>query len=262
MKEKKKIPQVAVIVADDPEQLQTRINQELMIHPDYTSIDVTENRAVIQYLVTVQELDPVESLPCPDELAPVDHRINLADNGTERNIVHIEITLPVPADRYCCECENYNWGIGCQYRDGHVRILDEACEMFNLRIGFDDFLTPIEQDPARQKKRQEQRKAAIKFYSELRSVVETDIYKRKLYFLESPDTGSLANKPLLPEEIALIEYGSREALTEDQIIEVAKNHHAWEVCTLEDAVFIDEDTMTWEFSECIYEREQNTGEEA
>lgn len=36
--------------------------------------------------------------------------------------------------RRCCECINYEWGKGCPYREGHVRIMDVACEMFNITI--------------------------------------------------------------------------------------------------------------------------------
>lgn len=37
--------------------------------------------------------------------------------------------------RHCCECDNYDWGKGCPYREGHVRIMDDACAMFNINIG-------------------------------------------------------------------------------------------------------------------------------
>lgn len=34
--------------------------------------------------------------------------------------------------RYCCECENYDWGRGCPYREGHIKLMDHSCEYFNI----------------------------------------------------------------------------------------------------------------------------------
>lgn len=34
--------------------------------------------------------------------------------------------------RRCCECDNYEWGRGCPYKKGHVRVMDIACDMFNI----------------------------------------------------------------------------------------------------------------------------------
>lgn len=36
------------------------------------------------------------------------------------------------AKRYCCECDNYNWGKGCPYSEGHVRLMDNACGHFTV----------------------------------------------------------------------------------------------------------------------------------
>lgn len=36
---------------------------------------------------------------------------------------------------YCADCDNYDWGKGCPYREGRVDRLDLACEMFNVKVG-------------------------------------------------------------------------------------------------------------------------------
>lgn len=32
--------------------------------------------------------------------------------------------------RYCCECDIYRWGRGCDFREGHVTLKMPACEHF------------------------------------------------------------------------------------------------------------------------------------
>ena len=36
------------------------------------------------------------------------------------------------SDRYCCECDNYEWGRGCPYREGHVTVTMPACSHFTI----------------------------------------------------------------------------------------------------------------------------------
>lgn len=48
--------------------------------------------------------------------------------------VTIRIKVADIEDRRCCECDNYDWGKGCPYRDGHIRQMDSACKMFNIII--------------------------------------------------------------------------------------------------------------------------------
>lgn len=134
----KQIPQISIITADDPELLQDKINQELLIHPDYIDIDVRSDSAIVRYYitVTVQEPDPIDSLPAEGENAVIDHRIDLTEEDSE-NVegICIQLLLPVPEKRYCCECNNYNWGIGCPYRSGAIRPMDPACSLLNIHIG-------------------------------------------------------------------------------------------------------------------------------
>ena len=134
----KQIPQISIITADDPEQLQDKINEELLIHPDYIGIDVRSDSAIIRYYVTVtvQEPDPIGLLPAEGEHSVIDHRIDLTEENSE-NVegICVQLLLPVPERRYCCECDNYNWGIGCPYRSGAIRPMDPACSLFNIHIG-------------------------------------------------------------------------------------------------------------------------------
>ena len=48
--------------------------------------------------------------------------------------VRISLHVGANKDRRCCECSNLEWGKGCPYRDGHVRQMDPACNMFNVTI--------------------------------------------------------------------------------------------------------------------------------
>ena len=36
------------------------------------------------------------------------------------------------SDRHCCECDNYDWGRGCPFRDGHVTLMMPACAHFTI----------------------------------------------------------------------------------------------------------------------------------
>lgn len=36
--------------------------------------------------------------------------------------------------RYCCECDIYDWGKGCPFREGHVTLKMQACEHFTINL--------------------------------------------------------------------------------------------------------------------------------
>ena len=143
------IPQIEIITGEDTSQLQSRINAALMMHPDCTDIDIRKDTAIIRYniTVTVQEPDPVESLPEEGDPAIIDHRIDLTEEDSE-NIedICVQLLLPVPEGRHCCECANYTWGTGCQYRTGPIRPMDPACPMFGIHVGR---YSDLEPDPVR-----------------------------------------------------------------------------------------------------------------
>ena len=52
------------------------------------------------------------------------------------NEIPAEEPEPEPwRERKCCECDNYEWGSGCPYRNGHVTIMMPACEHFYIEYG-------------------------------------------------------------------------------------------------------------------------------
>ena len=54
------------------------------------------------------------------------------DEYPDKETVEIRLTISVPHDRHCCECDNYTWRNGCPYRDGKVKMMDRACPLFNV----------------------------------------------------------------------------------------------------------------------------------
>ena len=135
----KLIPQLAIITAEDPEQLQDKINAELLAHPHYIDLQIDDSRAILQYNIEIQPPKAINLLTGPDQDAHIDYSLILTpENATDIQRVILELVLPDHGpDRYCCECENYRWGNGCPYRDGHIRLMDSACTMFNLHVGYD-----------------------------------------------------------------------------------------------------------------------------
>lgn len=86
-------------------------------------------------------LDAIIFYDIPDEPEPVQARgfcdadYDIEVDGVEAaNVVRINLAVGDNSDRHCCECDNYNWGHGCPYRDRHVQIMDRACPMFNVTI--------------------------------------------------------------------------------------------------------------------------------
>ena len=139
MKEQLKIPQIEIVTASDPAELQEQINAVLLKHPDVTDINVEADRALIRYVVTI---DP----PTPPQIetgAPIVPKYSImfteSTDPAETVRIGIELVLPKITGRSCCDCSNYEWGIGCPYRAGPIRLLDPACSMFNVRIdGYDE----------------------------------------------------------------------------------------------------------------------------
>lgn len=125
-----KYPQVAVIIADGPEQLQEKINSVLKQHPDVTNMVMPEGnsfRAIIQYAVT-------ETIP--------------EDEG-ER--FYIET-----GKRYCCnDCpfleldpdrrSATHW---CAFHEDRVKLKDVCCNDFftGLSDGRFHLVTPEERN--------------------------------------------------------------------------------------------------------------------
>lgn len=100
---------------------------------------------------TVERVQPISDTSMyvfydiPDELVQVaeperddfDYRIESGDIEDETKTISlkIELVLPDASNRFCCECDNYDPRLGCPYRDGKIRNMDPACQMFNVVIG-------------------------------------------------------------------------------------------------------------------------------
>lgn len=63
-----------------------------------------------------------------------DYRLEFEDSDLDNKAITIQLTVGENLNRYCCECDNYDWGRGCPYREGHIRLKDPACSMFNIII--------------------------------------------------------------------------------------------------------------------------------
>lgn len=140
MKPKQLIPQISIVCGEDPADLQNKINAELLAHPLYVDLQIDEDRAILRYNLEIQPPKAVDLLTAgPDHATNIDHHLILCrEDSTEAQRVIIELVLEHPGeDRYCCECENYRWGNGCPYREGRVKLMDPACEMFDVKIGYD-----------------------------------------------------------------------------------------------------------------------------
>lgn len=56
-------------------------------------------------------------------------------DNTTCYVFYEEETEPEPEQpRRCCECNNYDWGKGCEFCDGVIRPMREACEWFNAEV--------------------------------------------------------------------------------------------------------------------------------
>lgn len=96
------------------------------------TIERTENisplEALIYYDIPDELMDPE-----PDG-SETDYDIELADKGRCTESVTIRLRVRPPEHRHCCECDNYDWGRGCPYRSEHIKLMDDACSMFNVII--------------------------------------------------------------------------------------------------------------------------------
>lgn len=93
---------------------------------------ITDLSALISYEIPDELMDGPEdqtgSGPEPD------YTVEFDDAELDDQTVTIQLKVGENANRHCCECENYDWGRGCPYRRGHIRIMDPACSMFNIII--------------------------------------------------------------------------------------------------------------------------------
>lgn len=131
----KKLLQIAIIEDADPQILQEKINQELLKHRSVKDIEITGAHCLIKYEVETIEPDTPALAGTP--VIP-DYHISLLGEGRTGPYKRVCIELFIPEDhakeRYCCECENYNWGKNCPYRNGRIALKDNACDMFNILI--------------------------------------------------------------------------------------------------------------------------------
>lgn len=109
----------------------------------YNEVCAELSRATIERVQYVSEREALIFYEDPEIQEPTteyefhgfDHCVDIADpeeKGAE--VLSIRITVPDPGVRFCCECENYDWGRGCPYRSGHVKLMDPCCRMFNINI--------------------------------------------------------------------------------------------------------------------------------
>jgi len=94
--------------------------------------NISDTTTIITY-ETPKELDTVEE--DIRERITADYDVEFPDAKEKAGqTVRLNLRVGKNEDRRCCECDNYNWGKNCPYRDGHIRRMDRACGMFNIVI--------------------------------------------------------------------------------------------------------------------------------
>lgn len=91
--------------------------------------------AIIYYNVPKAKATTEEPKPNPAGMSAPDYCVDFS-TASEKAEETIRVNLHVRdhSGRSCCECDNYVWGRCCPYREGHVRLMDPACAMFNIII--------------------------------------------------------------------------------------------------------------------------------
>ena len=251
MKEQQ-IKQIDIVEATDSDQLQQRMNEEMRKHPDVTGVIMPEGnacRAIIQYEIT-------ENIP-EDEID--------------------KYYLETGKHYYCGDCPDCIWDPDrravthwCQFHEDRTRLKSFACEEFYLRLRSGD-VKPVTAEERKKnyaemnrieaerrhknqlilEKNHRLKKKTAKFCAALAEALSKDIMTHPSYIIDCADF--MGDKVLLPEEICLLEYGSREPLTEKEIIDIAKEHNAFDVCRVSNPHYEDEETLVWD-ADVIWER--------
>lgn len=249
------VPQVAVITADTPEQLQEKMNAELLQHPDVTRMTLSEgnsNRAIIQYMVTE----------------------NVPEDEADRYFIET-------GKHYCCnDCPECIWDPDrravthwCRVHEDRVRLKSTACDQFYLRLRSGDIrLVTAEERNARyeemnlredgrqklakqeasnlwkaKKREAKYAESLLKATTQLREEEQRlNDDNRPYYSFEMLDVyHPLTNKALHSNEVNLIQNGERAELTESDLIKLAKKLDA-DLYRLDNMTYCDPETITWD----------------
>lgn len=122
--------QVRPVTGPDVERFAAAMNE---VFAELSRFEITE-------IKHVSDLEALIYYDIPDEVVKaqfhdgmdVDYDIELDEERSDSILIRISVGRY--DDRWCAECENYTWGRGCPYRDGHVRHTERACPMFGVVI--------------------------------------------------------------------------------------------------------------------------------
>lgn len=125
--------QVAYVHGDTPEQFESAFNETCanLSRFDITEMKTVSETAVFIFYDTNEEPTMTPSQPAGPE---ANYTVEFEQDNENTKTIRIDLKLSNKTDRRCCECDNYDWGKGCPYRDGVVRLMDDACCMFNVII--------------------------------------------------------------------------------------------------------------------------------
>jgi len=125
--------QVAIVEAKTLKEYANEYN-EVMSELSRFKVERVEQLSATSALIYYDTPDEVEQAAAhiyePDFRAEIPH-----EKEEETQTITIELKVTSSKGRVCAECENYIWGQKCPYHEGHVRIMDDACAMFNINIG-------------------------------------------------------------------------------------------------------------------------------
>lgn len=125
--------QVAYIHGETPEQFEMAFNEQCA---NLSRFEILEMKTVSEtgmFVFYETNEEPVQEPQRPN-MPESDYVVEFDEDSEDTNTIRIDLKVGKKSNRYCCECDNYDWGKGCPYRDGHIRIMDEACPMFNIVI--------------------------------------------------------------------------------------------------------------------------------
>lgn len=132
--------QVLPVSGDNPQEFADAYNEaccELSRFTIERVVDISPTNVLIHYETHEEDLEKELREILNEALSDADYDIDIPDDEDDgpTQTVRVNLNVAQPGDRKCCECENLDWGRGCQYRSGHVRPMDPACIMFNIEIG-------------------------------------------------------------------------------------------------------------------------------
>lgn len=125
--------QVAFVHGETPEEFEATFNETCANLSRFNILDTKILSETSMYIFYDTGEEQVETQP-KRNIPDADYIVEFEQDQKDTKTIRIDLKVSRKTDRHCCECDNYAWGKGCAYRDGVVRVMDDACDMFNVII--------------------------------------------------------------------------------------------------------------------------------